>query len=414
MGKVTTLLPYVIPRRGAVVGDKLARYEAAFAAYVGAPHAVGFWKGRVAFAAALKALGLQTGDEIVMPAYTCLVVPAAAQMLGIRCVYVDIEPVYCTPDPAQLMSAVTPRTQAVMIQHTYGWPSAGTKDIQAFCRQRGIALIEDCCHALGTRCHGRHVGTFGDAAFFSSQWSKPYTTGLGGMLVVNNESLAERVRGVREQEACRPAPRVAAQLAAQGILFDLLVFPRTVGWARRTYRWATRRGWITGSTGADDYRTPPPDFLKWMSEAQAAAGLVELSKLEAGVTHRRQVTSWYDELLQERGWPTLAAPLGAEVTLLRYPVRVKNKEAALAEATSQLIELGDWFNQPLHSHLAAQQDFGYRPGMCPHADRAAREIVNLPLHTRIKRRAAEKIVRFLTKRCAPAAEHPPIPASTMS
>lgn len=401
MSKTLTLLRYVAPRRGCVRGPHLAEYERAFAGYIGAVDAVGFWKGRVAFYAALRAAGLGPGDEIIMPAYTCMVIPAAAMMLGVKCVYVDIEPTYCTLDADRLAGAVTPRTKALMLQHTYGWPQAGLERIVGFAKAHNLFIIEDCCHTLGTRIAGRHMGTFGDAAFFSSQWSKPYTTGLGGMLAINNEEFAKRVRELREARASLPSARTAAQLAAQALAFHFVVYPSTMTAARRGYRWASRR-FITGSTDPAEYTTPPADYFKSMSEVQAAAGLESLARVDSDIRHRREISALYDSALQAAGWNTVRAPQGADVTLVRYPVRVAEKPAALAAAERHYIELGDWFNRPLHSHLAAQEAFGYQTGMCSNADKAALETINLPTHPRVSRRYAERAVRFLIKHCRPA------------
>jgi dTDP-4-amino-4,6-dideoxygalactose transaminase len=246
------------------------------------------------------------------------------------------------------------------------------------------------------------MGTFGAAAFFSSQWSKPYTTGLGGMLAVNEAELAERVRRLRDEQACTASPATAAQLAAQIIAYESLVFPSGVSAARRAYRWASRRNMVTGSTAPLEYSARPADYFKTMCEVQAAGGLFELQRAEAGIAHRRQVVAWYDEALQNAGWPISPRPAGAEVALIRYPVRVADKPAALAAAERALVELGDWFNRPLHSHLAPQEAFGYCTGMCPQADRAARDIVNLPTHSRITRGYAARAVRFLLEHCQPA------------
>lgn len=397
MRKTLALLPYVLPRRGCVDGTKLAQYEQAFAGLVGARGAVGFWKGRVAFYAAIRALGLGEGDEIVMPAYTCMVIPAAAHILGARCVYVDIEPQFCTLDPQRLEAAITPRTRAIMIQHTYGWPNVGIERILEIAGSRGIPVLEDCCHALGTRAGSRHVGTFGAAAFFSSQWSKPYTTGLGGLLVVNDAALDEKVRRIRDEEALSPSKRTAAQLAAQNAIHDLLVYPASVTMARYAYRWLTRKNVLTGSTCSTEYTGAPPDYFTRMCEVQAVAGLHELKRTERAVEHRRAIAHWYEEALSNAGWPTWATATDSDVAPLRYPVRVKNKAEVLAAADRSLVELGDWFNRPLHSHLAPQEAYGYRTGMCPHADQAAEQIVNLPVHERIGLHHAQRVIRLLTR-----------------
>jgi len=400
--KVITLARYLLPRRACVDGPAIGEYERAFAAAVGARHCVGFWKGRVAFFAAIKALGIREGDEIVMPAYTCMVVPAAAMFLGAVPVYVDIEPTYCTLDPDRLPHALTARTKALMIQHTYGWPTCAIDRVMDIARAKGLPVIEDCCHALGTRQNGRHVGNFGIAGFFSTQWSKPFTTGLGGLLVCNDRDYYERVVRLRDRDALPPSRKAAAQLALQGIVFSAFVYPATMAAARNAYRWLTSRAIVTGSTARAEYCGWQPGYFRRMSAVQAAAGLCELRRLEAVLSHRRRIVEYYLKALREAGWPMPPNPPGADVSLLRVPVRVANKDEALRAAEKHWVELGDWFVRPLHSHLAPQEPYGYTTGMCPNADRAAREIINLPTHPRVSLRHAERVIQFLKERCRPA------------
>ncbi|MHC4445669.1 MAG: DegT/DnrJ/EryC1/StrS family aminotransferase [Planctomycetota bacterium] len=393
--KSLILSRYLWPHAGCVQGPKIAEYERGFAEATESKYAVGFWKGRLAFFAALKALGITEGDEIIMPGYTCMVVPAAAMQLGAKCVYVDIEPQYCTLNPDNLQTALTPRTKAIMIQHTYGWPNAGLDRIVDWANRHGLALIEDCCHALGTRYRGKHMGNFGVAGFFSSQWSKPFTTGIGGMLVCNDGDFYRRVMHIRETEAQAPAPKTAAQLALQGIVYDLLVYPKTMALAQNTYRWLTRKKIVTGSTCQSEYTAHPKNYFQRMCEVQAAAGLYELKRLDRTLDHRRKLNQWYIDALQGAGWPVPSQPDDSEVALLRFPVRVSNKTELLKAADRHLVELGDWFVRPLHSNLAPQEPFGYHTGMCPEAEKAAREMINLPTHLRVSSKLANNIIRFI-------------------
>lgn len=288
-GKSLRLAPYVIPSKRAVDGSRIEEYEQAFARATGSKYALSFWKGRLGFFAALKALGVGAGNEVVAPGYTCMVISAAIKILGAEPVYVDIEPEYCTLDPEKLEDVLTPRSKVLMIQHTYGWPSSSLERVLDIARERGLPVVEDCCHALGTRYRGTHMGNFGVAGFFSSQWSKPYTTGLGGMLVCNDDEFYARARQIRDEEAYRPGPRRAAQLAAQGIVHDLLVYPRTAAIARNAYRWLSKRSLITGSTSKSEYDNVPKDYFMSMSQAQASAGLYELRRIEDSNRRRRKI-----------------------------------------------------------------------------------------------------------------------------
>ncbi len=400
-GRWSTFLRYALPLRGGVSGPTLPEFERAFAEAIGVSFALGFWKGRVAFYAALRGLGLKQGDEIILPAYTCMVVPAAAARLGVIPKYVDIEPVYCTLDPGGLPRALSSRTKAIMIQHTYGWPSAGLESVRTFAAEHGLALIEDCCHALGTRVAGRHAGAWGNVGFFSTQWSKPLTTGLGGIMVTDDHRLYESVDACRASEARLPGRWSVTQLAWQGLAYEALVFPRTAAVARNAYRWLGSRSLVIGSTSAAEYDAPGDGYFRTMSQLQAAAGLAGLRRLPQLIAHRRALSDYYHDALGDSGWGLPPRPADSEVTLLRYPIRVADKPSILALSDKHGVELGDWFVRPLHSHLADQERYGYRTGMCPNADRAAAEIVNLPLHARVSQRAARRVVEFVLENCRP-------------
>ena len=154
-------------------------YEAAFADKLGeGALAFAFWKGRTALEATLRALGLSAGDEVVMPGFTCVVVPDAVRRVGAVPVFADIGAQGYNADVGQVESLITPRTRAVICQHTFGIV-ADLGSLVSLCERRGLLLVEDCCHALGAHYQGKHVGLVGHAGFFSSQWSKPYTRGSG-------------------------------------------------------------------------------------------------------------------------------------------------------------------------------------------------------------------------------------------
>lgn len=138
-----------------------------------------------------------------MPGYTCLVVPSAVQFAGLKPAYLDIDPATYNLDPQRLAAAASDDVAALIVQHTYGIPCPMV-EIQRWADSRGIPLIEDCCHTFGTRIDGRLCGSFGAFAFMSGQWSKPFSTGLGGILLVNDPALAARVERLIQEEAHTP------------------------------------------------------------------------------------------------------------------------------------------------------------------------------------------------------------------
>ena len=174
-----------------------------FEAFFGGGRCFLLAKGRVGLYAGLRALGLPPGAKVLVPGYTCVVVPSAIQFAGLKPVYIDIDPHTYNLDPAQLAHALPGEVSAVIVQHTYGIPAA-MQAISAWADLAGATIIEDCCHTFGTRVDGRLCGTFGAFAFMSGQWNKPFSTGLGGMLLVRDTALAKRVDELLQSDARRP------------------------------------------------------------------------------------------------------------------------------------------------------------------------------------------------------------------
>ncbi len=362
---------------------------------MGAYRAFAFWKGRVALYAILKGLGIGEGDEVLVPGYTCVMAVNPIVYLKAMPVYVDIDPRSYNVDPNELREKITPRTKLIIAQHTYGLP-ADLRAIADIANEKGIPFIEDCCLALGSRYDGELTGTFGAAAYFSFQWNKPYTTGLGGMAVVNDRDLADRIAAIVERESQPPSAREVAMLRAQLAVYRLFIYPRTTAMAQTAFRALTRAGLVVGSSDMSEFTpTMAADFFKTMSGVQTRAGKRQLRKLDANIAHRKQMVARYDRLLGERGWPVLLPPQGTDPALVRYPVRVADKTKALATAAGRFVELGSWFESPLHPAETPLEQFGYRNGMCPEAERACREVVNLPVHPRTSEATARRTVDFI-------------------
>jgi len=372
-------------------------------AFIGGP-LCGFWKGRVALHGILKALEVRQGDRVLVPGYTCVVVPAAVHYLGAEPVYVDIDPktynISIKELEATAQAEARGNVKAVVVQHTYGLP-VDISPIIEWAKKRGVAVIEDCAHTIGSRYrdHGgqwREVGTLGDAAFFSSQWSKPITTGLGGWAVANDPQVAQRIREFHAADCVAPRVQEVARLAVQLAAYHAIVWPSFYWMAMRSFRLLSRSGFFVGSSTDDELAgVMPGDYAKRMSRLQEWVARRKIANLGRLINHRRKLKQLYDDALASAGLPIFQIPAHADAVLLRYPIRVADKERVLTEARRLRIELGDWFNHPLHPKGANVAVLGWREGMCPEGERAAREVVNLPLHSRIGEREVERAVRLI-------------------
>ena len=381
-----------------IMANSSSKYETAFAKWFGVQHAFAFFKGRVAMYTILKALGIGPGDEVIMPGYTCVMNVTPIKYLGAKPVYVDIEPDTYNIDINLLEEKITPHAKVIIAQHTYGYPIDMDKLLD-IANRKGIPVVEDCCLALGSRYKGKIAGTFGIAAYFSSQWSKPYTTGIGGMAIWDDAELAQKIGQIRNKEL-KPVPaKQEIMLGAQLALYRALVYPRTTALLQYAFRYLSEKNLMIGSTAKQELEELiiPVDFFMGMSATQARAGIRQISRINQNLQHRKKIAGLYDELLGQHGWEITKVPEHTEPILVRYPVRITDKNGAIIAAAKHGIALGTWFISPLHNVTKKLEMYDYIWGMCPVAEKATREVVNLPLHLRTLERTAHRTFEFICK-----------------
>lgn len=378
-------------------------YEDNFARYFGQISAFAFWKGRVALYAILKAMDISETDEIILPGYTCVMNVNPIKYLGAKPVYVDIEPNTFNMNTQLLEDKITPNTKAIIAQHTYGYP-CDMDTIMEIANRHSIPVIEDCCLALGSKYKGKLCGTFGTAAYFSMQWNKPYTTGLGGIAITNNEQLSEKIKLLCESKLCAPSKKEVLMLAAQLMVYRLFIYPRTTALAQTIFRYLTKKGAVVGSSSTSEFEpVMANDFFKAMSSIQAKSGLKQLKKLHHNIEHRKTMADLYDNLLEQKGFKIRNFDSSTmEPTMVRYPLRITEKNRALIEAAKAGIELGSWFECPLHPIETPLEAYDYKIGMCPEAEKASSQVVNLPLHPRTSEKTVTRTVEFITKFSQPS------------
>ena len=380
------------------MGKLIEQYEQSFAKAFGVKRAFAFWKGRVALYAILKAMDIRTGDEVIVPGYTCVMNVNPIKYLGAKPIYVDIEPVTFNIDVNLLRERITSKTKAIIAQHTYGYP-CDMDAIMDVAGKKSVPVIEDCCMALGSEYKGKTVGTFGKAAYFSFQWNKPYTTGLGGMAIANDTELAEKIESLCTNEMCLPSRKEVIMLWSQLVVYRLFVYPKTTAFVQQIFRYLTKKEIVVGSSAISEFKPEMAcDFFKAASCVQARSGLRQLKKIERNITHRKEMSQLYDRLLEERGWS--AHQYDASImqpVMVRYPVRITEKDKALTKAAKAGIELGSWFESPLHPIETPLAAYDYQVGMCPEAEKASNEVVNLPLHLRANEKTVKRTVEFITK-----------------
>ncbi len=179
-------------------GKYITQFEEKFSQYCGVAHGVACSNGTTAIHLALVALGIGPGDEVIIPDFTLIVSANTVILAGARPVLVDVDPETWCINPELIEEKITPRTRAIMAVHMYGHP-CDMDSICAIAKRHGLYVIEDCAEAHGAEINGVKVGSFSDAACFSFYGNKILTTGEGGMVVCNDDKLAERLRLLRNQ-----------------------------------------------------------------------------------------------------------------------------------------------------------------------------------------------------------------------
>ena len=358
-----------------------AQYQNALAAFLGIESSRVFlyWKGRVALYAVLKAMRIGPGDEVILPAFTCVVVPNAILYLGAKPVYVDINPSTLCSHAAQIEAAITPSTKAILIQNMLGL-SVDVEDIVNLAKAKGIFTIEDCTHGFGGKHKGQFNGLLSDAAFYSSQWNKPFSTGIGGMLVVNKWDLLPDIQQVN---AALITPSAKERFLLRILLFakTYLLKGPTYWQLLKGYRWLSKKGWVVGSSSNQEMVgiEMPPDYFKAMSKVQCQKGYQALQNLKEVMQKRKEHARIVQHWLQQNNKQRVPEEYFEHHAFLKYPLLVHDRKKFLLKAEKHHIPMGDWFISPLHPVLDSLEPWGLEVSNFPQAVNTSKHIINLPL-----------------------------------
>jgi dTDP-4-amino-4,6-dideoxygalactose transaminase len=353
-----------------------------------------FWKGRVALYAILKAISVKGGDEVILPAFTCVVAVNPIIYLGAKPVYVDIEPITYNIDVSKIEGKITDKTKAIMAQNTFGL-APDLDRILEVAHKYNLTVIEDCAHGFGGFYKGKANGTIADVSFFSSQWNKPFSTGLGGFAVTKNSEIAAKLA---EMEQSFIQPSFKDEIVLKTLIFLKEKLNPNLYWpAIKTYRWLSKNNLILGSSQGEELTDPvkPEGFEKRFSQTQAKKGIEELSRLDTSLKHRKKIASSYKKILSELGIQPPHEPNDSEHTFLKFPLLVKDRANFFNLAEKEKIELGDWFVSPIHPITEKLERWKYHWGDNPIAEKISQHMVNLPTHMGVTDDEVKRIGGFL-------------------
>ena len=354
-----------------------------------------FWKGRVALYGILKALNIEPGDEVIMPAFTCVVVPNAVMYLKGMPVYVDIDPHTYNMDINNIEDKISPKTKFILAQNTYGL-SSDLDAINSIAQQHHLTVIEDCAHGFGGYYKGKPNGTVAQAAFYSTQWNKPFSTGLGGIAITADNGVAKKLEAF-EHACVQPS---ALEIFSLKMLFMVRknILSSSTYWAAvRLYRWLSKHNLILGSSQGEELKYPqkPDAFEKKLSDFQAETGLLQLSSFNKMQQHRKKTAAIYHEYLEDLGIRPLCIPSYADHGFLKYPLLVKERRKIFEKAIKAGIELGDWFLSPIHPVDKNFENWHYPWGENRVGEKISQHVINLPTHTDVDVKYMDRIQTFL-------------------
>lgn len=335
--EIRTAIEQVLSSQRFVLGPEGAALEKEIAELCGVAHGVGVASGTDALILALRACGVQAGDEVLLPAFTFVATGSAVSALGAKPVFADIRPETYNLDPSELERRVTPRTRAIIAVHLYGL-AADMDPILAFAKSRNLPLIEDCAQAFGAIYKGRRAGSFGDAACLSFYPTKNLGAyGDAGMIVSTSAALDAHLRMLRDH----------------------------------------------GQTAK--YRSSEPGWNSRLDEIQAAILRVKLRHLAEWQRARRSNAAEYNCRLQQvPGIMPPHEPEGLEHVYHQYTIRTEQRDALKQHLAARRIASTVYYPHPLHlqplyAHL------GHQRGDFPHAERAAEEVLSLPMYPELRK-----------------------------
>lgn len=367
----------------------LLEFEEKFAKLVGDGFASSFASGRMAFYALMKVLGIGEGDEVILTAFTCSVMPNAIMKLGGRPVYADMDRVTFGSSASEIQKVITSKTKLIVAQHSFGIP-CDIDQIVKLAKERGIFVVEDCAITFDSSLKGVKVGNWGDAAIFSTDHSKPLNTIIGGILYTQNHEVYEQV-----EHMARMAPPLSEK--HQRNLYQQMLFERKY-YTPEKYVYAKifsyiRTIWmrVVGIQGMvfleDNYTRPSPGKEKYpypaaMPAFLAMLGLFELERWGVQKTRRKELLSGFMGKFKQSSYSTHLPAVYNDPTRDIVPLRFVFSCAGSGALLQRLCKYIDvnwiWFRQPVTCAVEGLESLRYVSNSCPISEEICSGIVNLP------------------------------------
>jgi len=339
------------------LGPKVGEFERAISQYVGASDAIAVNSGTSGLRLYIRALGISEGDEVIVPSFAFIAVANAVRYERATPVFVDVDPQTLNLDPSLLEQAITDRTRAIIVVHTFGCPSELSSILQ-IARRHGLFVIEDACEAIGAEYEGQKVGALGDVGVFAFYPNKQITTGEGGAVVTNNPEIACKVRKLRNQGR------------------------------------DDSEAWLQHTELGYNYR---------ISDINCALGIVQMKRIDSILDRRESIARQYWQILScnpDLNLPSMASP-HRKISWFVYAVRLSRRFNAghrdwiVNEMRSRGIALGRYF-APIHLQPIYQSS-AYKKAVLPVTEFHASRSLALPFFNRIREEEIKEVCRTLVE-----------------
>lgn len=354
------------------------------------PHICFFTTGRSALTMLLQSMDIGSGDEVIVQAFTCMVVPNAIRFAGATPVFVDVDN-SANCDPHDIERKITPHTKAIIVQHTFGTP-ADMDRIVHIAKKHAIMVIEDCAHALGATYKGSPVGSLGDAAFFSFGRDKSISSVFGGAVIVKQEELARRLRTLEWSTVNPSKCWIIQQLLHPIVTWIVLPMYASLVGKGMLVMFQTLHLLSFPVNSSEKRGEKPKQYVMRYPNALALLLITQIKKLDRYIKNRRETASLYTKAFKNTAAIRILDTREGS-SRLRFGIQVKNQSDVLQYAKDNGVVLGNWYHAVIDPAGSDWTIAGYKKGSCKNAERIAREIINLP--TRISNTDAREIISLI-------------------
>jgi perosamine synthetase len=346
------------------LGPKLKEFEHAFAQYIGRKRAVAVNSGTSGLFLCVLALEIGPGDEVITTPFTFIATVNSIMMAGAKPVFVDIDPTTLNINPTKIEAKITKKTKAILPVEIFGNP-AGFDKVCEIAGKHNLKVLEDSCESLGSALNGKKTGTFGILSVFGLYPNKQITTGEGGVILTDDDHLADVCESLRNQGRGKGG------------------------------------GWLEHERLGYNYR---------LSDINCALGIVQLSRIDEIKTKRQQVAKWYQEMLSsDKRLIVPAEPPGCDVSWFVFVVRLADgspphlaftgkqggrRDKILVAMKKRDIQVSNYFS-PVHLQPFMTEQFGYKPGDFPVCESVSKSTIALPFYNNLTKDQVAIVCRTL-------------------